>query len=56
LGSGKRRGLRILESRTEGQRGEEKGRRGRDKMEPKGEEEELDPHSPGSHKCWGFLR
>lgn len=30
--------------------------RGGDKMEPIGEEEEPEPHSPGSHKYWGFLR
>ena len=53
-----------------GERGEEGGGRGKgeerdrqrgrqrrgDKMEPIGEEEEPEPHSPGSHKYWGFLR
>jgi hypothetical protein len=43
--------LRILE--TERQKN---GWRGRDKMEPIGEEEEPEPHSPGSRKYWGFLR
>ena len=48
-------GLRTLES-TESAEGEKEGRRGRDKMEPIGEEEEPEPHSPGSHKYWEFLR
>ena len=46
--------LRILES-TENTEGQRKGKRGRDKMELTGEEEEPEPH-PGSHKYWGFLR
>ena len=37
-------------------RTEMKGRRGRNKMEPIGEEVEPEPHSPGSHKYWGFPR
>ena len=44
--------LRILESSTESTERERKG----DKMEPLGEEAEPEPHSPGSHKYWGFLR
>ena len=47
-------GLRILEMSTESTEREKKGRRGRDKMEPIGEEEE--PHSFGSCKYWGFLK
>ena len=46
--------LRILEMSTESTEREKKGRRGRDKMEPIGEEEEPGPHSPGSHKYWGI--
>ena len=37
-------------------RTETKGRRGRNKMEPIGEEVEPEPHSPGSHKYWEFLK
>jgi len=48
-------GLRVLEMSTESTGRQRKGRRG-DKMGPIGEEEEPEPHSPGSHKCWGFLR
>lgn len=51
----KESGLRILETRAERQ-GRKKGRSRRDKTEPIGEEEEPEPHSPGSRKYWGFLR
>ena len=47
--------LRVSETETGAGR-EKKGRRGRDKMEPIGEEEELEPHSTGCQKYWGFLR
>lgn len=39
-------GLRILKTRRERQREEKKGRRGRNKIELIGEEEETEPHSP----------
>ena len=45
-------GLRILEMSTECIERERKGRRGREKMEPIGEEEDPEPHSPGSRKYW----
>jgi hypothetical protein len=35
---------------------EKKRRRERDKMEPIREEEEAEPHRPGSHKYGEFLR
>ena len=54
MSSRKRRGNENLEYREKSET--EKGRRGRNKMEPIGEEEEPEPHSPGSHKYWGFLR
>jgi hypothetical protein len=56
LGSGKGRQAENFrdEDRETGE--ERKERRGGDKMEPIGEEEETEPHSPGSHKYWGFLR
>ena len=41
-------GLRILEMSTESKERQRKERRGGDKMEPTKEEEELEPHSPGS--------
>ena len=45
------------EMSTERQRERERERqREGNKMEPVGEEEEPEPHSPGSHKYWGFLR
>ena len=54
MGSGKRKqaeSFRDEYRETEGQRW-----RGGDKIEPIGEEEEPEPHSPGSHKYWGFLK
>ena len=51
----KESGLRILEMRTERPREKKGGGRGRDKMEPVGEEEEPEANSPGSGKYWGFL-
>ena len=43
------------EMSTERQRQRERQREG-NKMEPVGEEEEPEPHGPGSLKYWGFLR
>jgi hypothetical protein len=54
LGSGKRRWADNFRDEYRGT--EKKGRRGRDKKEPIGEEEEPELHSPGSQKYWGFLR
>lgn len=49
-------GLRNLEECSEFRGTEKKGKRGGDKMEPIGEEQEPEPHSPRSLKYWGFLR
>ena len=51
-----RQAKNFRDENREGRGTVKKGRRGEDKMEPIGEEEEPEPHSPGSHKYWGFLR
>jgi hypothetical protein len=51
LSSGEgRQAKNFRDENREGRGTVKKGRRGEDKMEPIGEEEEPEPHSPGSHK------
>ena len=55
MDSGKGRRAENFRDENREDRGTEEGKE-KDKMEPIGEEEEPEPHSPGSHKYWGFLR
>ena len=55
MDSGKGRRAENFRDENREDRGTEEGKE-KDKMEPIGEEEGPEPHSPGSHKYWGFLR